>query len=123
MNQALEIHHDLADVVVKPSGEINPSRLKQMIHSTLDQYLIEDRIPAQVIHSAAKKRHAKYYQTSGYYLRAYRQRAELTQVALAQQTGIRQRHLSEMENNKRGIGKANAKKLAGILDCDYRKLL
>ena len=123
MSQALKIHHDLADVVVKPSGKVNQSRLKKMIRSTLDQYLIEDRVPAKVVHEATKKRHGEHYRTAGYYLRVYRQRAELTQVELAEQTGIRQHHLSEMENNKRVIGKANAKKLAESLDCDYRKLL
>ena len=123
MSQALKIHHDLADVVVKPSGKVNQSRLKKMIRSTLDQYLIEDRIPAQVVHDAAKKRYGEHYRTAGYYLRVYRQRAELTQIELAEQTGIRQHHLSEMENNKRVIGKANAKKLAEMLDCDYRRLL
>ena len=29
MNQALEIHHDLADVIVKPSVTVNPKRLKR----------------------------------------------------------------------------------------------
>lgn len=123
MNGALKIHHDLADVIVKPSGKINQTRLKKMICSTLDQYLIEDRVPAKVVHDAAKHRHGDHYCTAGYYLRVYRQRAGLTQVELARQVSIRQHHLSEMENNKRVIGKANAKKLAEILDCDYRKLL
>ena len=72
MNQALKIHHDLADVEVKLSGKVNQSRLKKMIRSTLDQFLIEDRIPAQVVHNAAKKRHGKHYRTPGYYLRLYR---------------------------------------------------
>ena len=60
----------------------------------------------------------------GHYLRLYRRRAELTQSQLTGQTDICQRHLSEMGNNKRALGKADAKKLAAmILDCDYRKLL
>ena len=123
MSRALTIHHDLADVVVKPSGEVNQARLKKMIRSTLDQYLVEDRVPAKTVHDEAKQRHGAHYQTPGYYLRLYRQRAELTQAELAKQTGIRQHHLSEMENNKRVLGKANAKKLAERLDCDYQKLL
>ncbi|MCP5215164.1 MAG: helix-turn-helix transcriptional regulator [Pseudomonadales bacterium] len=94
-----------------------------MIRSTLDQYLAEDRVPARTIHNEAKQRHGDDYRTSGYYLRLYRQRAELTQAELADKTGIRQHHLSEMEHNKRPLGKANAKKLADILGCDYRKLL
>jgi len=123
MSQALKIHHDLCDVVLKPSGKVNQARLKKMIRSTLDQYLAEDRVPAKVIHAQAKQRHGDQYRTPGYYLRLYRQRAELTQVELAGKTDIRQHHLSEMENNKRVLGKANAKKIASILDCDYRKLL
>lgn len=123
MSRALTIHHDLADVVVKPSGKVNQARLKKMIRSTLDQYLVEDRVPAKMVHDEAKQRHGAHYQTPGYYLRLYRQRAELTQAELAKQTGIRQHHLSEMENNKRVLGKANAKKLAEKLDCDYQKLL
>ncbi len=123
MSQALTIHHDLGDVVLKPSGKVNQARLKKMIRSTLDQYLVEDRVSAKTIHAEAKQRHGDDYRTPGYYLRLYRQRAELTQTELADKTGIRQHHLSEMENNKRMLGKANAKKLAGILDFDYRRLL
>ena len=123
MNQALTIHHDLGDVVLTPNGKINPSRLKKMICSTLDQYLEEDCVPAERLHADRKKQHGERYRTPGYYLRVYRQRANLTQAELAKKTDIRQHHLSEMENNKRVLGKANAKKLASVLQCDYRKLL
>lgn len=47
----------------------------------------------------------------------------MTQAELADKTGIRQHHLSEIENNKRSLGKANAKKLAAMLNCDYRSLM
>ena len=123
MTQAVKIHHDLGDVVLKPRGKVNPARLKEMIRSTLDQYLEEERVPARAIHADAKRHHGEHYETPGYYLRLYRQRADLTQVALAEQAGLRQHHLSEMEHNKRVLGKATAKKLAAILDCDYRRLL
>lgn len=123
MNEELKIHHDLADVVLKPTGKVNTARLKKMIRSTLDQYLEEYRISAKTLHEEARQRHGNAYRSPGYYLRLYRQRAELTQVGLAEQTGIRQHHLSEMEHNKRVLGKANARKLAEILKCDFRKLL
>ena len=123
MNEALKIHHDLADVVLKPTGKVNRTRLKQMICSALDQYQEEDRIPAGTLHEETKQRLGDAYQTPGYYLRLYRQRAELTQLELAERTGIRQHHLSEMEHNKRVMGKANARKLAKILKCDYRGFL
>ncbi len=91
-----------------------------MIRATLDQYLAEDRVPAKTVHAKEKQRHGDPYRSPGYYLRLYRQRAELTQVEPASQTGIRQHHLSEMENNKRVLGKANVKKLADILGFDDR---
>ena len=123
MTHTLEIHHDLGDVLIKPAGKVNRMRLKRMIRSTLDSYMSEDRVPAQMVHDEARLRHGDYYKTPGYYLKLYRQRAGLTQVQLSDQTGIRQHHLSEMENNKRVMGKAMARKLALILDCDYRRLL
>ena len=123
MSQAVTIHHELGDVVVTPNGKVNPTRLKKMIRSTLDEYQDESRVPASVVHQTMKQRHGAHYRSSGYYLRVYRQRSDLTQAQLAEKTGIRQHHLSEMENDKRVLGKANAKKIATILECDYRKLL
>ncbi len=63
------------------------------------------------------------YETPGYYLRAYRIKADLTQAELAKKLNIKQHHVSEMEHNKRSIGKTLAKKLATVLNCDYRRLL
>ena len=57
------------------------------------------------------------------YLRGIRYREDLTQDQLAAQTGIHRRHLSVMENGKRTIGKGNAKKLAKVLNADYRMFL
>jgi plasmid maintenance system antidote protein VapI len=59
----------------------------------------------------------------GVYLRGIRYREDLTQNQLAAMTGIHRRHISEMENGKRPIGKENAKKLAKVLNCDYRMML
>lgn len=56
-------------------------------------------------------------------LRGSRGKEELTQRQLAEMTGIPQRHISEMENSKRPIGKEAAKKLAKILNVDYRVFL
>lgn len=57
------------------------------------------------------------------YLRGIRYREDLTQKQLADLTGIPQRHISEMENGKRPIGKERAKLLAKALNCDYRLML
>lgn len=53
----------------------------------------------------------------------YRHREGLTQKDLSRMTGIPQPHLSEMENNRRPIGKKNAKILAEVLNADYRMFL
>ena len=123
MNEALKIHHDLADVILKPSIKVNSARLKKIVRSALDQYMEEDRVPAKTLHEEARQRQGDVSQTPGYYLRLYRLRAGMTQTELEQQTGILQHHLSEMENNKRVLGKTNARKLARILKCDYWKFL
>jgi DNA-binding XRE family transcriptional regulator len=56
-------------------------------------------------------------------LRAYRSRENLTQRQLAELTGIPQRHISEMENGKRRIGKELAKRLGQALHADYHVFL
>ncbi|OGQ95121.1 MAG: transcriptional regulator [Deltaproteobacteria bacterium RIFOXYD12_FULL_57_12] len=56
-------------------------------------------------------------------IRGLRYRENLTQRQLAELTGIPQRHISEMENGKRVIGKELAKVLAKALRTDYRMLL
>lgn len=60
---------------------------------------------------------------AGTLLSGYRHREGLTQMQLAESTGIPQRHISEMERGKRVVGKDRAKKLAEALHCDYRGLL
>lgn len=57
------------------------------------------------------------------YLRGIRQRERLTQVQLAKKAGMLQHHISEMERGKRTITKAAAKKLAAILNTDWKRML
>ena len=123
MSEAVTIHHDIGDIVLTPKINTNPSHLKAVLRSALDSYLAEDRISASQLHDEMRARHGDHYRSCGYYLRVYRQRADLTQERLAKAAGIQQHHISEIENNKRSLGKAKAKELALILDCDYRKLL
>lgn len=56
-------------------------------------------------------------------IRGYRYREGLTQMQLAELTGIPRRHISDMESGRRPIGKENAKKLAQALNADYRMFL
>ena len=123
MNEALKIHHELAEVVFKPSSKVTAARLKAVIRNALDQYVEEERVPASLLHAEAKQRNSGNYQTPGYYLKLYRHRAGLTQARLARKSGMLQHHVSEMEHGRRPIGKALARKIATILNCDYRRLL
>lgn len=59
----------------------------------------------------------------GTYLAGARHREGLTQRQLAEKSGIPQRHISEMENGKRSIGKENARRLGAALNADYRAFL
>jgi plasmid maintenance system antidote protein VapI len=56
-------------------------------------------------------------------LRGARVKEGLTQRSLAALVGIPQRHISEMENGKRSIGKVMAKRFAEALKVDYRVML
>ena len=56
-------------------------------------------------------------------LRGARHKESLTQQELAKLIGVSQHHISEMENNKRPIGKEMAKKLSKVLHISYRVFL
>lgn len=62
-------------------------------------------------------------QLIGKALAGVRYREGLTQVQLAEKIGVPQRHISEMENGKRPIGKAMAKRLGEALKVGYRMFL
>jgi hypothetical protein len=61
--------------------------------------------------------------TPGQRLAGARSKEGLTQRQLAAQSGIPQRHLSEMERGKRPIGKGRARVLGKALHTDYRLFL
>lgn len=60
---------------------------------------------------------------AGTYLAGARHKEGLTQRQLSEKTGIPQRHISEMENGKRTIGKKSARLFGDALDIDYRIFL
>ena len=47
----------------------------------------------------------------------------ITQMQLSELTGIPRRHISDMENERRSIGKQNAQKLGKVLNINYRLFL
>ena len=52
-----------------------------------------------------------------------RGKESITQMQLSALTGIPRRHISDMENGRRPIGKQNAKKIGEALNIDYRLFL
>jgi len=52
-----------------------------------------------------------------------RSKENITQIKLSELTGIPRRHISDMENGRRPIGKQNALKLGKALNVDYRVFL
>lgn len=59
----------------------------------------------------------------GIALKGARGKEGITQALLAEATGIPQRHISEMENGKRTIGRQTAQKLAKALNVSYKIFL
>ena len=60
---------------------------------------------------------------SGSVLQGARDREGLTQTELAGKIGVKPHHISEMENNKRSIGKNMAKRLTRALNTGYKVFL
>ena len=61
--------------------------------------------------------------TPGKLLQAYRLREGLTLVQLAEKIGTKYPNLSAMENDRRTIGLAMAKKLGQVLNVDFKKFI
>jgi transcriptional regulator with XRE-family HTH domain len=61
--------------------------------------------------------------TPGKLLTAYRERAGLSVVELAEKTGIKYTNISAMEHDTRNIGLSTAKRLGAALGVDYTKFL
>lgn len=112
------------------AGKVNyiPSNVSKGVISKVEADLRKavsahtDYMNASEIKSILKQRNP-LVGTPGGALKAYRLREDMTQREFAKKAKIEQSHLSEMENNQRPIGMKMAKKLAKILNCDYRRLL
>jgi hypothetical protein len=98
---------------------VGPYRKRAEAITSLERlgfHVLEDSVPW-------REAFPKQDQSPGALLAGARYKEALTQVQLSKRTGIPQRHISEMENNKRSIGKSNAKIFAAVLKVDYRVFL
>lgn len=127
-------HIDYIDVKISsPKGKIisyhipNTKAVKEKLLLFLDELDIskldivpwEEATPWEVL---AKDR-IKKYKKSGLVLRGARHRENMSQVKLAELSGVGQNEISKIENGKRGVGEKVAKKLAKALHFDYKLLL
>lgn len=62
------------------------------------------------------------YKKAGIILRGARYREDISQKKLAEQSGVNQNEISKIENGKRTVGEKVAKRLAKVLNIDYRLL-
>jgi plasmid maintenance system antidote protein VapI len=107
-----------------PNTEKERDRVDKFFQALPEKRVVEDVLNDEAIpwEEAAKERIAKYTK-SGLVLRGVRCREGLSQKELASQCHISQENISKMENGKRTIGKDTAKKLAKVLNTDYRVFL
>ena len=65
----------------------------------------------------------KYEDLPGVCLRGSRYKEGISQRQLSEMTGVPRRHITEMENGKRSIGKEMAKRLGKALNIGYKVFL
>ena len=97
----------------------NVERIKRFVAALEPDEGKEDSITEEMFFA----KHFKDRSERAVILRGARHRENLTQAQLAELTGIPQRHISEMETEKRSIGKQRAKLIAKVLNIDYRLFL
>lgn len=97
----------------------NVERIKRFVAALEPDNGEEDSITAEMFFA----KHFRDRSERAVILRGARHRENLTQAQLAELTGIPQRHISEMETEKRSIGKQRAKLIAKVLNIDYRLFL
>lgn len=126
MSAHLKTHHiekNVMEVVLKIPGKksrhsLIPMEFSERFESLLNKYEKHDSVDWEVV---AKNSIAKHKQ-AGMVLRGARYREGMSQKELARQSGVSQDNISRIENGKRGVGAAVAKKLAKPLKINYRLL-
>jgi DNA-binding transcriptional regulator YiaG len=104
---------------VRLAFEVPPALVDKVL-STMHGYGLREANEAVPWREALNVRDAELPAT---FLRGARGREDLTQKRLSALTGIPTRHISEMENGKRPVGKKNARLLGKALNADPRLFL
>ena len=88
-----------------------------------DTVLLNDEDEVVEWKSSSLAQEIKAKTTPGKLVRAYRERAGMTLVELANAIGTKYPNLSAIENDRRVVGLAMARKLGEVLTVDYRKFI
>jgi DNA-binding XRE family transcriptional regulator len=109
------------DVTIQGTGleEIK----KALIRTLPEAVIIEDNDDPALWENTALAKKIRMNTTPGKLLVAYRERAGLSVVDLAEKTGIKYTNISAMEHDTRNIGLSTAKRLGVALGVDYTRLL
>jgi plasmid maintenance system antidote protein VapI len=108
------------DVTIQGTGL---EEIKKALARTLPEALIIDDDESVEWESTALAKKIRMNKTPGKLLLAYRERAGLSIVELAEKTGIKYTNISAMEHDTRTIGLSTAKRLGAALGVDYTRLL
>ena len=113
---------EFADICVRVSAT-EADRVKFAFSQFLDLAGVQYSIPDNDEEDLVTWEEAFPELGSGSVLQGARDREGLTQTELAEKIGVKPHHISEMENNKRAIGKNMAKRLARVLNTGYKVFL
>ena len=113
---------EFADICVRVSAT-EADRVKVAFSQFLDLAGVQYSIPDNDEEDLVTWEEAFPELGSGSVLQGARDREGLTQTELAEKIGVKPHHISEMENNKRAIGKNMAKRLARVLNTGYKVFL
>jgi plasmid maintenance system antidote protein VapI len=110
------------DVTIQGTGL---EEIKQALARTLPEAVIIDDDDDESVEweDTALAKKIRMNKTPGKLLMAYRERAGLSVVELAEKTGIKYTNISAMEHDTRTIGLSTAKRLGAALGVDYTRLL
>lgn len=120
--KTITIARGMAVIVVQGIPRNQEKDVRKMFFTTLERLEKILAVPAARARAEIKKE-IQIAGTPAGTLKAYRLRQGITQARLAQLTGLKQSHISEMEKGKRAIGLKSAKALAKILHCRWVRLI
>ncbi len=115
-------HTDTVQIIVegkKRSLYLVPKEKAQSIESLLEDYKLEDFVPAAEVFKDFYEKYGK----GGTALRGFRIRENLSQAELASKLDCPQPWISAWESGTRPLGKKMAQKLAKTFKTDYRVFL